>query len=502
MSVSRALATVSRFVSTRSTVDLFLGPAAITLALLFSLLMPVREAQAQTLTADGLSWGVAKSGPDSATVQNGALAIASTFALTAAWYGVTKVTPIGRTVTTAAAVVGPIAANMLRQAAAKGPLTGAMLALAVALGSDAVYDAATNTFKAPVKPTDGSQGFTWQSSFTGTYANNPQAVCDAESVTFGRTLKAVDPSNSAAASVYYCYYDGANNGQFIYSSGRQANRSPNCQTGYVKSGSVCVSTQLGTADDTQLATAAQAATALPKVWDAAGTEDRDKLIGGGTPGTPTFPSGNTVTFPTQTTTGAGTDAQGRPFNGTVSTVPGFQINANTGADKLANPATVTPTQTRTWAGTDSAGNPVNQSSTVTFPPQNVAIPNQQQAVSPASAPSIDTCGLPGKPKCLIDETGTPNAEGKFTQSTSELAQARADAITQMQDAAKVTSFALSVPTLLPGGSCQPIQFFKWKEFDGTVDLCERLGFIRTLLGWLWGALAAIYIYNRVSSANA
>lgn len=129
---------------------------------------------------------------------------------------------------------------------------------------------------------------------------------------------------------------------------------------------------------------------------------------------------------------------------------------------------------------------------------------QGQAKVPEKV-DIETCGLPGKPACKIDETGTPTEQAgkdKITAAQTELTTARQDAEQQLRNAAQVSTFGLSMPTLLPGGSCQPIQFFKWKAFDGTVDLCERLGFIRTLLSWLWGALAAIYIYNRVSSANA
>lgn len=172
------------------------------------------------------------------------------------------------------------------------------------------------------------------------------------------------------------------------------------------------------------------------------------------------------------------------------------------------------TCTYTAVGTADKVNPVNVTERCTTT-TTAADGTQTQEITEKSGPAgadkvatkveVETCGLPGKPACKIDETGTPTEQAgkdRITAAQTELTTARQAAEQQLRDAAQVSTFGLAIPTLLPGGSCQPIQFFKWKEFDGTVDLCERLGFIRTLLSWLWGALAAIYIYNRVSSANA
>ena len=489
----------------RITVDLFLGPVAIALVLFLSVLVPVRDAQAQSLGADGLSWGVTKSAPDTASVNNGALAIATTFAVAVTWYGVKNITPVGRVVSVGASVAGPIIANMLRTAQAAGKIAGspAMLALALALGgANLNYDPGSNQFLSP-NTANKPNGSTVDYTSTGWWTTSQN---------FGRCYQASPCDALTAAQVYMDASQGAGKftvysitlvlpaGVIAYVAGKRNSDgqifnnvlSISRATSYTEPPATYVPST-----DAQLATAASTPAALAKVWDAASDSDKDQLIGGGVPGTPTFPNGDTMQFPPRTTTGAGTDGQGRPMNGTFTMVPSVKLRPNTGADAIKNPVLAQPSQVNSWNGTDAVGNPVNGSNTTTYPTQ----------APTASAGSnvtvnVDTCGLPGKAPCKIDEAGTPTMGNQYVQPTTDLGAARADAVQKMNDVAKQTDFGFKMPTLLPGGSCQPIQFFKWKDFDGTVDLCAKLGFIRTLLSWLWGALAAIYIYNRVSSANA
>ncbi len=201
------------------------------------------------------------------------------------------------------------------------------------------------------------------------------------------------------------------------------------------------------------------------------------------------PASVTVTDPTQsTTTAAGTTKVDHSCT--------YSASGNADASTQKNlPASVGVTCTTVTTNPD--GTKTTQTTQTNASPQG--------APSVPTKVDIDTCGLPGKPACKIDETGTAaetDGKTKVTKVGDDLVAARTDAVQKMNDATKQTDFGYKMPTLLPGGSCQPIQFFKWKDFNGTVDLCEKLGFIRTLLSWLWGAGAAIYIYNRVSSANA
>ena len=137
-----------------------------------------------------------------------------------------------------------------------------------------------------------------------------------------------------------------------------------------------------------------------------------------------------------------------------------------------------------------------QTSTETKPP---VAPDSQD--KPAEE-KILVCGLPDTPPCKIDETGTPTeAEGKAAITGAEITEAREAAESVLSTVTAPREFGFSFPTLFPEPSCGPLTWFKWKSFEGSVDLCDRLGFLRTLLMWLWPVLAAKYVWGRTVSAN-
>lgn len=137
-----------------------------------------------------------------------------------------------------------------------------------------------------------------------------------------------------------------------------------------------------------------------------------------------------------------------------------------------------------------------ETSTETKPP---VAPDQQD--KPAEE-KILVCGLPDTPPCKIDETGTPtDTEGKAAITGAEITEAREAAESVLSDVTQPREFGFSFPTLFPEPNCSPLVFFKWRDFEGSVDLCEKLGFMRTLLQWLWPVLAAMYVWNRTVNAN-
>ncbi|QWC89300.1 hypothetical protein [Cupriavidus metallidurans] len=450
--------------------DLFLGPVVIALVLFLSLLIPIRDAKAQTLSADGLSWGVTKSGPDTASVNNGALAIATTFAVAATWYGVKNITPVGRVVTVGASVAGPIIANMLRTAQTAGKIAGspAMLALALALGgANLAYDASSNTFTSP-----GQYGpLTWfqpNHDKTGPFWDNPMTACQALG---GNHIESSGGMSNGYYLQYNCYSGGP--GNWVSLGGI-----------YSKPGGG--QTQAST--DAQLAAAASTPAALAKAWDAASDSDKEQLIGGGVPGTPTFPNGDTMQFPPRTTTGAGTDGQGRPMNGTFTMLPSVKVVPNTGADAIKNPVAVQPSQVNTWSGTDAVGNPVSGTNTTTYPTQTA--PPASQAGSGGTTVNVETCGLPGKPPCKIDEGGTPTEQSAEIVATTR--QAIDDAMRQQTDALKdvlkgekpETDWFSWLP-VIPRSECKPMTIDLPLGETATVDWCPAVEFMKVLSTVAW-----------------
>ncbi|WP_224082336.1 hypothetical protein [Cupriavidus laharis] len=326
------------------------------------------DLRAQTLTADGsVSWGI-KGGPSTSQVVNGALVIGTALALTVAAPAIVggasaTIALGGRTLTVAASAVGPIAASMLRQAAAKGPLTGAMLALAVAMGSDASYDSASNSFQSAVDPNSAYPygGYQWYVSSVVYAAANPLQACQSfftNQVGGAGSYQVVSDSVNGGSTGYVCQTFNASGGSTNY---RALNRTTSCYSGYVMQGDRCVqqNPQTAPASDAQLSSALQTPAALAKVWDAGGcpqkvTSYRDTLSaddpcakiigpqGGNGAWTPvTVPNGGQISLPTQTGTQTTVGADGKTITTTTATTPTAQVTPNTNPATLgANPVIV------------------------------------------------------------------------------------------------------------------------------------------------------------------
>lgn len=112
----------------------------------------------------------------------------------------------------------------------------------------------------------------------------------------------------------------------------------------------------------------------------------------------------------------------------------------------------------------------------------------------------EVCGLPGKPACKIDETGTPT-KGDFTASQSAL-DAAADAIV-----GKITDATTpkAIPWLwggiaLPAGACSDMTVASpWPTIpDATLNICNQpwVAWWRSAWAWIAGALTMWYVYGR------
>ena len=179
--------------------------------------------------------------------------------------------------------------------------------------------------------------------------------------------------------------------------------------------------------------------------------------------------------------------------GTTTTNTQYTIKPNTDANTLRDaPVTAGTTVTVT--------NPDGSTTTVTTGDAPIS-------GGGGAAPKVEvkSCGLADTAPCKIDETGTPTvADGKtaIAVAQSDLTQTRQDAQTNFTTVNQGRSFDLHMPHLLPGGTCQPVEWYSWGTWRGSWDPCDSMAYVRTLLSWLWYTLAAMYIWNRTASANA
>lgn len=149
--------------------------------------------------------------------------------------------------------------------------------------------------------------------------------------------------------------------------------------------------------------------------------------------------------------------------------------------------------------TTSTTNNVTNNTSVT---QTTVNNNGGGSAPKADEVKIEVCGLPNTPACKIDESGTPSPQdGKAAMTGAEITAAREAAESTLETVTGPKEFGFSFPSLFPEPSCSPLTWFKWKSYEGSVDLCEKLGFLRTLLMWLWPVLAAKYVWGRTVSAN-
>lgn len=126
-------------------------------------------------------------------------------------------------------------------------------------------------------------------------------------------------------------------------------------------------------------------------------------------------------------------------------------------------------------------------------------------VSTAAKPDpidIQTCGLPGKPKCQIDETGTP----KYDPKTMELDKATLDAASKSQrETVSATTDKVSMFNpfsqffiLPPLSSCTPIAMPVYAgQQIASMDVCPAAEWLRGLMGFVWAAAGFAFVFRTV-----
>ncbi|OGP01275.1 MAG: hypothetical protein A3E00_13780 [Curvibacter sp. RIFCSPHIGHO2_12_FULL_63_18] len=143
-----------------------------------------------------------------------------------------------------------------------------------------------------------------------------------------------------------------------------------------------------------------------------------------------------------------------------------------------------PTVTVTDGQTTTTTSPTGVTSTVSSGSSPATLPQTMDV-------KLETCGLPGKPACKIDETGTPTTPTKDGQS--ELTDGKKqldDTLTAIKDKSdKDTSWGITPTWLQSGASCHPVVLMTFPAFLGnkqiTLDICPHLDTIYLLMNALW-----------------
>ncbi len=364
----------------------------------------------------------------------------------------------------------------------------------------------------PASTDTGFNGFQWTADGTNLF-DSPQAACQAwANNAFGNNTAGTTAtfssvkyySPTSGGCVFVIKQDGqvsnpSWNGVGVQSNGR-------CVKNYVASGSQCVVDPNANVQP-QPVQYPELASNLANVMS--GNPNRAKDYWGimppdqwyaalGDASTQALPAqilspanGQVVGPKTTTTTSAGTTTSQQTVTvspntdtGTLAEHPVTVTVTTTTTNPDGTTTTTTTTQSPTAGGTGGGGNPQPQ---------------------PASSPTPCGLGTSGSPKCLIDETGTPSkadAGTAMAQPSTDLQTAEQTAEAQLQNVNNSRSWTLTMPHILPGGSCQPIEWFSWGSWRGTWDVCTQLQYVHDLLAWLWPVLSAVYVWNKAAGANA
>ena len=119
-----------------------------------------------------------------------------------------------------------------------------------------------------------------------------------------------------------------------------------------------------------------------------------------------------------------------------------------------------------------------------------------------NVPPIDvpTCGLPGKPKCAIDETGTPDGHG-VDGAVAAVGTAGSSLIDGISNVASPSSLGWTFSLGLPVPSCSNFSFFR-PGGTWVVDVCANwlVNFLRLVWAWAFAVGCAVYCWRTVTSA--
>jgi hypothetical protein len=113
---------------------------------------------------------------------------------------------------------------------------------------------------------------------------------------------------------------------------------------------------------------------------------------------------------------------------------------------------------------------------------------------------IETCGLPGKPPCKIDETGTPDGTSLQAKVTA-IGTAGTALVEGVNDVSQPSTFGWVFGVSLPESACSALQFYK-PGGTWSIDPCNSslVNTMRLLLAWFFALATALYCWRTVTAA--
>lgn len=191
--------------------------------------------------------------------------------------------------------------------------------------------------------------------------------------------------------------------------------------------------------------------------------------------------------PTCVQTGASTD---KPASAPKNTA-GNPASGSNGDDPLGSRSPSSGTNN------GNNGSTPNNTDGTTLGPRGTGFPSGAGTTGGGSSPTsvevnVETCGLPGKPPCKIDETGTPGPEASNgATSTDGLNGAFDTAVARIHEVTspdgKDTSWGVT-PTWFDSTSCSPFTLGTLPEpinREITFDICPVIPYVNGVMNFLW-----------------
>ena len=103
--------------------------------------------------------------------------------------------------------------------------------------------------------------------------------------------------------------------------------------------------------------------------------------------------------------------------------------------------------------------------------------------------NVDTCGIPGKPKCQIDESGTPDGKDAFKSAGEALSGAYEDATSQFSEITKAddkdTSFGEGARGWFTPGACEALNLGDMNGIPLVVNFCDQVAAASNVTSFIW-----------------
>jgi hypothetical protein len=173
------------------------------------------------------------------------------------------------------------------------------------------------------------------------------------------------------------------------------------------------------------------------------------------------------------------------------TGPATSVGTSTTTNNTTNNTTKTDTTTYNHSYSGPNVTTTNNVSSVTVNNSTGAITNSETTTSepvPKTEPKeVEVCGLPGKPACLIDETGTPKDKAvSFEPSNTELDKVRTDSESEIGKAATISAPSWSFSFQLPTGCAPYVTGLR----GFIMNVCPYQSIMHDLLSMIWAAATA------------